>query len=880
MNPALDVSSPHHNGSSRGAAFCVGVALACAVLAPAAAAAGPTLGSGLRLIQRNYLFDSELDPDRLLGEALEFVERRIPEVIAEPGRDGGYNVTAGPCRLFVEASPHALVPDLEEPLSQVEALIERCVLDPPTELPPTSSLLLAGVLAGLDPYSTVFDAERKTEHSIQFTGKLAGIGARIGVREEDLTLITVYEGSPAYKAGLRDRDIVRRIDGMSTTNLAVGDAVQRIRGKVGTNVVLLIERAGESDLRPVTVTRGLVTIPSVKAQRLDNGVIYTSISHFSQTTPVDFRERVSELVPDDSEPKGIIIDLRMNSGGSMLGSSAIGDLFLDEGLLITTAGRGGHSVSGLTAEIRAADPTPFLDYPVALLTSPRTASGSELLAASLRNNDRAIVLGERTFGKGTVQKTYSLGSDSSLKLTVGHFLPNGLAIPAGGMIPDVETRRFVFSPTRVSLPATQPEVDPPFWLRKPEWLSVEADRRPIIVTFAQDIVEDKDEESSDDVDDEVDVTTEPIVVLTSDILSRYGNVSASQMLADARVLLYRRAREADHEVERFLAKHDIDWSMPGAAFAADNRDVRVKIAVRSSNGPLTAGESRTLTIAVTNTGERPLYRAYATLESKSFFLRGRGIPLGRIEPGSTREWPLEVDVPATARFGRVDAIVALHDATGFVARSSAILVAVEESQRARLAYRVKVERGENNNDFSIVVELENRGKAEAHDVKAFLRHPDSETLELLEGTGTIEELAVGATGRVRLTARVLSSTEEPPEVDLVVSESDYRLFLEDSVTLTVADEFNGWRAPPELELESIVETDGGYAIIAKASDEGGIATMVGHRDGDKASYVEMGSEHPTVVRIAIPWRPDEDVKTVTIVATDSDGLTTRLATEL
>jgi len=320
--------------------------------------------------------------------------------------------------------------------------------------------------------------------------------------------------------------------------------------------------------------------------------------------------------------------------------------------------------------------------------------------------------------------------------------------------------------------------------------------------------------------------------------------------------------------------------MPASALGGHDGDVAVKINVHGADGPLTAGEKETVTIAVTNTGSATLYRAYATLESQAFFLRGRGILLGAIEPGKTREWPIEIDVPTTAHFGRVDAVVALHDATGFIARSSPVLLAVEEAPRARLAHRVRVESSEARTEFTIVVEFENRGDARASDVKAFLRHPESERLELVEGSATIERLDPGAKAEVTLTARLLASTEAPQEVDLVISEADFRLFLEDSVDLVASADFGPWKSPPDVELESIVETDEGYALIAKATDESGIATVLGHRDGNQSSYVHTGLVRPTMVRISIPWRPEEDVKTVTVVATDSDGLTTRLDTEL
>jgi len=285
-------------------------------------------------------------------------------------------MVAGPCRLRLELPPKASVHDLEPLLANAATLVDECTTDRPNGLPPTESLLLNGVLSGLDPYSTVFDAAGKEEHTIQFQGSLAGIGARIGVRKEKLTLLTVYPKSPAATAGLKDGDVVRRIDGASTTNLPVNDAVQRIRGEVGSVVRLEIERGNGSDTLTVPVTRGLVVIPSVEARRLDNGIVYAAISHFSQTTPSDFRAHVAKLVGTGGV-RGVIIDLRANSGGSMLGSAAIADMFLDEGILITTSGRNGARVAGLTPEIRATSDTPFRGLSAAVLTSPRTASGSE-----------------------------------------------------------------------------------------------------------------------------------------------------------------------------------------------------------------------------------------------------------------------------------------------------------------------------------------------------------------------------------------------------------------------------------------------------------------------------------------------------------------------
>ncbi|HEY5622131.1 MAG TPA: S41 family peptidase, partial [Gammaproteobacteria bacterium] len=716
-------------------------------------------------------------------------------------------------------------------------------------------------------------------HSIQFRGKLAGIGARIGIRDERLTLITVYPGSPADLAGLRDHDVVARIDGMSTTNLAVSDAVHRIRGRVGTAVVLTIEREGRDEPKSYSVTRDLVTIPSVTAKRLENGVIYTEISHFSQTTPADFRERVSVLASKDVDPRGVIIDLRRNSGGSMLGSSSIGDLFLDDALLITTAGRSGNSVSGLTAEIRAKPDTPFAAYPVAVLTSPRTASGSELLAASLRNNDRALVFGERTFGKGTVQKTYSLDADSSLKLTVGHFLPNGLAIPGEGMTPDVEVRRFGLGPKRFTPPAGRVRDDAPFWLMKPSWLTTETTRDPIVLTFVEEL-EDDGEENSDMASDpdKDDPASQPIVALAAEVLARYGDVSAAKTLTASRLLLHQRTREADEALARRLEKKAIDWRLPREALVRAAGRTHARVEIRTTEGLLRAGNSERIEFLVTNDGDRPLYRAYATISSKTPFLRGQGLLLGAVEPGDTRSWSIEVDVPKTAGFARADVVVQLHDATGFVASSAPLLLAIEPIAQPSLAYRVSVAGSQDDAQFTIHVELENRGSEATGEVRAFLRHPDSEEIELLAGTATVEKLTAGQRAGVDLRVRTSTSFASPPELDLIISEADYRVFVETKVVL--AESESRWKAPPSVALERIVRTGDGIRLVARVSDDSGIAAVWSTIGGEQTQHLDLGATLPRLVRIEMPWDPGPKIKPIVVHAADSDGLRNRLGTGL
>jgi len=847
------------------------------------------LESALRIVETNYLFAEELDAGRLLGGALEFVEAAIPQVQARGANGPGYVIEAGDCELHAEVRAGASLRELVTPLAAVSELIRLCVSELPKDLPSPVTLLLNGLFHELDPYSVVFDGRGKTEHTIQFRGKLAGIGARIGTRRDALTLITVYAGSPAARAGLRDKDRVLRIDGVSTVNMPVSDAVERIRGDVGTDVVLTIARDDETDPIAITVTRGLVTIPSVEARVLESGNIYAAISHFSQTTPEDFRGRVEALMGAD-RGRGVIIDLRGNSGGSMLGSSAIADTFLDEGLLITTAGRHGSHVSGLTDEVRATGTTPFRNSPVVILTSSRTASGSELMAASLRNNDRAIFVGQRSFGKGTVQKTYALGTDQALKLTVGNFLPKGLAIPAGGLVPDVEIRTLLLSNSGYRIPLRRDaEEDMKFWQRNPPWLTVEPARTPVVLSFLRDVAQDDD--GHPDEEEEVEETlpedplADPAIAVADDVLTRFGSTSASRMMADASVFLAERSRQADADLASALAEKGIDWNdaAAGTTAAEDGRAApAVRVEINPDSRVLRAGVEETLDLRITNPGPRPLYRVLAALDSEIGFFRGIGTLVGRLEPNATVTRSITIKPPIELRMARLPVEVIVEDGSGVLGRHGPYSIVVEETDRPILAHRADVSQGEAADVVELHVQITNRGKADSGEIRLQLQQPEAGIAELLEGTTTFPPLAPDASVDTRLHVKLLTSAAEAPLVNLSIVDTVFRSFSESKIRLIETE--GDWREPPSVTLSRFESRDDDerlkHSIVVSVTDDKGIAQLRASVDGDRVAFVDLSARPATSRTVELPWTPNGEAKRYEIVATDADGLVTRYVTEL
>lgn len=823
-------------------------------------AAGPVLTNGIRLIERHYLFDDQLEPGRLLGETLEYLESRLDTVQATETAYGGYVLSASGCELHLETRPGQELTALIEPLEHAAALLEDCAGPLPKDTPGPDSLLLAGILSGLDPYSSILNLQRKTEHSIQFSGKLAGIGARIGIRDNRLVLIKVYKVAPAWKAGLRDGDFVVRIDGLSATNIQVSDAVQRIRGPVGTKVQITVQREDEPEPIPIMVTRDVVRIPSVEAEMLEGGVVHARITHFSQTTPKDFSERVGEFA-EEGQLSGVVIDLRGNSGGSMLGSSAIGDLFLDTGVLITTAGRNGKRVSGLMPIIEAGTDTPFSLLPVIFLTSPRTASGSELLAAGVRSNGRALIIGEPTYGKGTVQKTYSLTRDTSIKMTVGRFLPNGEVLPGGGLTPDVELRTYHISEDGVRSPAVADDEELPFWLQSPSWLPQPQQFDHLTLTYVQDSSQDQNDHTLE---------------LARLMIVQHGSTSATLMLDNAREFLDTIKQSSIAEVETAMEGLGLDWSS-SAEVNSDTSHETVSLRLDIEGEPLRAGVEGKLAFVLTNTGTRTLQRVGGMLDSNGFWLDKRSLLFGRLEPGGQRRWEIPVKPPARTRTGRIKASVTIIEGQRKIAEFGPLLIGVSNNGRPRLAFRSSLStEAQDQGAMNIVVEVENRGDSAAKNVRVLLRNPLSSVYEIVMGTGTTEVLEPGGRKSFPLTVRMTESYATIPQVELVVSESSTFTVLETTLDIATTRGFSSWREPPQINIVHIPPTANGDGrrLLAQVTDDRGLVTVITRIDGKKTDLLETRGRPSRVIDLPLGWEPRGKLHLIEITATDTDGLTT------
>ena len=320
-------------------------------------------------------------------------------------------------------------------LSEVLAHIQQSHLDSP-DSEPLMYGAIRGMLRTLDPYSQFFSPENYKDFRTESRGTYGGLGMEIGMRDDRLTIISPFKGTPADKAGLQSGDIISQIEGKPTTHMTTTDAVEHLRGEPGTPVTITIVRGGEPRPLEVTLTRDVIRFPSVESKILKGDIGYIRINQFRNNTANDVDKAFETF--DQQEIAGLILDLRSNPGGLLRSAVEIASDFLAAGqLVVYTQGKTPRE------EYNAERGKQQKWYPLIVLVNGGSASASEIVAGAIKDHGRGLVMGEKTFGKASVQQLFPLSSGAAVKLTVAHYYsPNGIDIHKIGIVPDIEDAWF------------------------------------------------------------------------------------------------------------------------------------------------------------------------------------------------------------------------------------------------------------------------------------------------------------------------------------------------------------------------------------------------------------------------------------------------------
>ncbi|QSZ42432.1 PDZ domain-containing protein [Sulfurimonas aquatica] len=291
---------------------------------------------------------------------------------------------------------------------------------------------LDGMMQNLDAHSNYLTKKDYKKLKVQTSGEFGGLGITVGMKDGALTVISPIDGTPADKAGLQSGDIILKIDEKSTISMTIDEAVSLMRGKVGDPIDVTIVRKGEMKPLVIHIVRGIITIESVHVKTINDDTLYIRVASFDQKVAADVAKEIKKR---KATTKGIILDLRNNPGGLLDQAVDLVDLFVDKGDIVSQKGRQESDAKTFTASSRAT----LTKVPMVVLINGGSASASEIVSGALQDHKRAVLVGENTFGKGSVQVVLPITNDEAIKLTIArYYLPSGRTIQAVGVKPDIE----------------------------------------------------------------------------------------------------------------------------------------------------------------------------------------------------------------------------------------------------------------------------------------------------------------------------------------------------------------------------------------------------------------------------------------------------------
>ncbi len=744
-------------------------------------------------LKENYVEPERIEPGKMLLAALDSVQNEIPEFVADYERDADLPESievqvVDERQTFSMGSMESLW-EMSLRLKEIFSFVERHLPpDSDREIEEIEYAAINGMVKTLDPHSGLLTPTHYEEMQTQTGGEFGGLGIVISVQDDELTVISPIDGTPAAREGIQSQDRITRIGEESTINMNLNEAVNRLRGEPGSTIDIWVERDGWSEPRQFTLERDIIEIESVESEPLSNKLGYVRINNFQANTYPDLRSNLDELRETMGGIDGLVLDMRDNPGGLLEQSIRISDIFLEEGNIVSTVGHGDRLRE--TREASASNTEP--DYPIVVLVNEGSASASEIVAGALQQNDRAVVLGDVTFGKGTVQILYEFPDDSALKMTVAQYLtPDGASIQNKGILPDLQAIPVQVQPSAVRLfrsELMQRERDMELSLDNPS--TRPDDEGPLShIRYLDDDAFDEEAEPDDPNEFEMDFE----ISLSTKLLGEVGEYTGRpQMLETLQQMLEDVFETEMDTIHTQLGELDIDWS-EGATPQDPSYELEIESSAHGESFP--AGETVELTASLTNRGSETLYRAKALTRSASPQLRHREFIFGRVEPGETKSFTVEVDIPEDSR-DRHDRIeFALSDDESEFGDDYYYDLVIEGRDRPHYAFSYELVDDEYHDgrfrvgdEVRMRIHLKNQSDVTGEDTTVYLKNMTGEEIYLERGRQVVTDLEPGATESVDLLFDVTDVPEDGyASFELDIYDQGFRDLIQREFQIPVVD---------------------------------------------------------------------------------------------
>jgi carboxyl-terminal processing protease len=756
------------------------------------------------LVKEQYVEPQRIRPKEMLLAALDAVEKNVPEVLVEEGTNEAV-VTVGTETRSFRLDDVTSLWELSFALRDVFRFLETRI-SADVDRREVEYAAVNGMLGKLDPHSVLLEPRFSQEMKLNTKGEFGGLGIVISIRDGGLTVISPIDGTPADRAGMKAQDKIVKIGEESTVNMGLDEAVERLRGKPGTSVVIWILRKGWEEPQRFEIVRAVIKVDSVTHQLLDGpealtasqtGALapkgagtaaalpklgYVKVKQFQGHTAEDVAAAVAAMEKQaKGKLGGLILDLRNNPGGLLDQSVEVSNLFLKDGVIVVTqeGGQGGER-----REIRAQTRSAKIDLPLVVLVNGGSASASEIVAGAMKNRGRGIIVGDQTFGKGSVQQLYDFPDQSSLKLTIGQYLtPGDESIQSVGITPDISVLP-VSAADKENLNLLPDEHTREEDLeRHLDDLRVQKhEARYKLAYLAENLSQEEQErrDASSKFQEDFEIK------LARRLLARGPHLVRDQMLEAVKPVIDEITTEEERKIDEALMKLGVDWTRG----ASTSQKLAMEIV---SAEPVEAGSVLKLTVRARNDGTSPLFRVRANTRATIGLFSDHELLYGKLDPGQAREWTVSMKVPKELQSRRDLIRLAFSDeSTGVGTRTLGKLdipVSIKGLPRPRFSYALFIDdtRGGNGDGLlqsgesvDLVVSIKNTGAGASEEPMALLKNLGNSEVFIETGRQKLEALKPGSSGLARFAFKVQSEGRSQKGSDK--EKVDLRLQVFDGVT--------------------------------------------------------------------------------------------------